>query len=74
MLVIVKSAPDTTDGKRGIKLVGAFTCSKNKIFINAYLIKSGLASCDPDAEHQYKSKFHALRPTATIAAKRRRMP
>jgi DNA modification methylase len=34
--------------------------TKNKIFVNAYLIKSGLASPDYNIEHKYKRKFVSI--------------
>jgi DNA modification methylase len=41
-------------------LVSAYVYLKNKIFINAYLIKSGLASPDSHVEHRYSQKFRRL--------------
>jgi hypothetical protein len=41
-------------------LVSAYIYLKNKIFINAYLIKSGLASPDSQVEHRYSEKFRRL--------------
>jgi len=40
--------------------VMAYVYLKNKIFINAYLIKSGLASPDFSINHKYKDKFIQL--------------
>ena len=40
--------------------VTAYVYLKNKIFVNAYLIKSGLASPDFSANHKYKEKFIQL--------------
>ncbi len=40
--------------------VYAYVYLKNKIFINAYLIKSGLAVADKTSEHKQKSKFIKL--------------
>lgn len=40
--------------------VTAYIYLKNKIFINAYLIKSGLASPDFSMNHKYKDKFIQL--------------
>ncbi len=37
--------------------IRAYVYLKNKIFINAYLIKSGMAIADRDIEFQYKEKF-----------------
>jgi DNA modification methylase len=41
-------------------LSSAYVYLKNKIFINAYLIKSGLASPDYEVEHRYSEKFRRL--------------
>jgi hypothetical protein len=38
----------------------AYVYLKNKIFINAYLIKSGLASADTTVNHKLKAKFMRL--------------
>ncbi|UXF01896.1 DNA methylase N-4 [Fervidobacterium riparium] len=38
----------------------AYIYLKNKIFINAYLIKSGIAVPDFEVEHRYKNKFLGL--------------
>jgi len=38
----------------------AYVYLKNKIFVNAHLIKSGLATPDFSAEHKYKDKFIQL--------------
>jgi len=40
--------------------VMAYVYLKNKIFVNAYLIKSGLASPDFSTNHKYKDKFIQL--------------
>ncbi|ADQ47230.1 DNA methylase N-4/N-6 domain protein [Caldicellulosiruptor kronotskyensis 2002] len=40
--------------------VNAYLYLKNKIFINAYLIKSGLALADKDSFYTYKNKFKKL--------------
>ncbi len=40
--------------------VEAYVYLKNKIFINAYLIKSGIAMADRKANHKHKSKFLEL--------------
>jgi DNA modification methylase len=45
-------------GKNG--LVSGYVYLKNKIFINAYLIKSGLGSADDRVEHRYAEKFRRL--------------
>jgi len=41
-------------------LVSGYVYLKNKIFINAYLIKSGLASPDYKVNHRYAEKFRRL--------------
>jgi len=41
-------------------VVSAYIYLKNKIFINAYLIKSGLGSPDFQVEHRYSEKFRQL--------------
>jgi DNA modification methylase len=43
------------DGK-----ISAYVYLKNRIFINAYLIKSGLASPDFSVEHRYSQKFRQM--------------
>jgi len=40
--------------------VEAYVYLKNKIFINAYLIKSGIAVADRKANHKHKNKFLEL--------------
>ncbi len=40
--------------------VNAYVYLKNKIFVNAYLIKSGLAEADRTREYKYKKKFIEL--------------
>jgi modification methylase len=40
--------------------LAAYVYLKNKIFINAYLIKSGMATADPAVEHRLKNKFARL--------------
>ncbi len=40
--------------------VMAYVYLKNKIFVNAYLIKSGLASPDPSVDHKFKTRFADL--------------
>jgi len=54
--VVLKDA--TVAGENGV--VSAYIYLKNKIFINAYLIKSGLASPDLQVEHRYAAKFRRL--------------
>ena len=43
--------------------IAAYVYLKNRIFINAHLIKSGLAILEPGVEHALKARFMALRPT-----------
>ena len=40
--------------------VSAYVYLKNKIFINAYLIKSGIAEADTTKDYKYKAKFIEL--------------
>jgi modification methylase len=54
--VIVKDMVEVE--KNGV--VSAYVYLKNKIFINAYLIKSGLASPDDQIEHRLSHKFRRL--------------
>jgi DNA modification methylase len=42
------------------KTVRAYVYLKNRIFINAYLIKSGLGSPDPSVNHKLAARFMAL--------------
>ncbi len=37
--------------------LSAYIYLKNRIFVNGYLIKSGLASADPDCQHRLKKRF-----------------
>ena len=41
-------------------LVAAYVYLKNKIFVNAYLIKSGLGSPDLTVSHKFQKKFVKL--------------
>lgn len=54
--VIIKNETPLDDNG----LVQAYVYLKNKIFINTYLIKSGLASPDPALEHKFANKFMKL--------------
>jgi DNA modification methylase len=54
--VIVKDTQETE--RNGV--VSGYVYLKNNIFINAYLIKSGLASPDDLVEHRYAEKFRRL--------------
>ncbi len=49
----------------GDGLVSGYVYLKNKIFINAYLIKSGLASPDDQVSHRYSEKFRRLAKEAS---------
>ena len=40
--------------------VSAYVYLKNKIFVNAYLIKSGMAEADTTEDYKYKTKFIEL--------------
>jgi DNA modification methylase len=51
--VILKETKEP--GRNGI--VSGYVYLKNRIFINAYLIKSGLASPDDQVDHRYANKF-----------------
>ena len=50
--------PDTESSD---EMAAAYVYLKNKIFINAYLIKSGLGSPDPRITHKFSDKFMKLR-------------
>jgi DNA modification methylase len=54
--VILKNTQEI--GKNG--RVSSYVYLKNRIFINAYLIKSGLASPDDQVDHRYSKKFRLL--------------
>jgi modification methylase len=62
--VILKETRGT--GRNGV--VSGYVYLKNKIFINAYLIKSGLGSVDDRVEHRYAEKFRRLAEKAVKAA------
>jgi DNA modification methylase len=53
------------DGEEPIdcKCIDAYVYLKNKIFINAYLIKAGLAEADISINHRLKSRFVRLMDT-----------
>ncbi|MEW6386491.1 MAG: DNA methyltransferase [Thermodesulfobacteriota bacterium] len=55
--VIIQYA-DNTGPVRG--MAPAYVYLKNKIFINAYLIKSGLGAPDPGVTHKFADKFNKL--------------
>jgi len=42
------------------KTIEAYVYLKNKIFVNAYLIKAGMAKADRLKKHKYKLKFIEL--------------
>jgi endonuclease YncB( thermonuclease family) len=42
----------------------AYVYLKNRIFINAHLIKSGLGRPHPSADHRLAGRFKALEPGA----------
>ncbi len=56
-LVILKSDDNHLTDR---PIIDAYVYLKNKIFINAYLIKSGLATADPAVSHRLKNKFVRL--------------
>jgi len=47
-------------------IVEAYVYLKNKIFINAYLIKSGLAVADKNSEYDLKSRFIELEKQSSL--------
>jgi DNA modification methylase len=53
-------------GRNG--MVSGYVYLKNKIFINAYLIKSGLGSADDRVEHRLAEKFRKLAEKADKSA------
>jgi modification methylase len=58
--VIIKDMGETD----GNGVASAYVYLKNKIFINAHLIKSGLASPDEQIDHRLAHKFRSLAPAA----------
>lgn len=54
--VILKDLADSEDNG----IVSGYMFLKNKIFVNAYLIKSGLALPDNRVTHRHADKFHQL--------------
>ncbi len=50
--------------------VAAYVYMKNKIFVNTYMIKAGLAIVDDTADFQMKHRFLQLKPTAPTKNKR----
>jgi modification methylase len=53
--VFLKNVCELADG-----VVAAYVYLKNRIFVNAYLIKSGLGMPEPDVDHRLKAKFSKL--------------
>jgi modification methylase len=51
---------DQTGFKNDNNIIMAYIYLKNKIFINAYLIKSGLANADISINHRFSNKFIKL--------------
>ncbi len=49
--------------------VSAYVYLKNKIFINAFLIKSGMAKADRSKEYKYKRKFMELEKEVELCQK-----
>jgi DNA modification methylase len=45
------------DTDSALGAIGCYVYLKNKIFINAHLIKSGLGSADLSVDHQFKKRF-----------------
>ncbi|MGA8139162.1 MAG: hypothetical protein WB948_00630, partial [Desulfobaccales bacterium] len=46
-----------TNAQNNGNIIPAYIYLKNKIFINAYLIKSGLGHPDLSVNHKFKEKF-----------------
>ena len=46
-------------GRNG-ETVEAYVYLKNRIFVNKYLIQSGLCSADPSVEHKWRERFMAI--------------
>jgi len=59
--VFLKFDKDAIQGKNTLE---AYVYLKNKIFVNAHLIKSGLAKAERNREHIYKLKFIELEKEA----------
>jgi len=59
--VLVKNDQAMDNGK-----ISAYVYLKNKIFVNAYLIKAGLGSPDLSVSHRLKNKFIKLKGTAEL--------
>ncbi len=55
--IFLRFDTDNFNTKEGLR---AYVYLKNKTFINAHLIKSGLVSVDTESDYQYKSKFIRL--------------
>ena len=55
-IIIQYPDPEKSAGE----MAEAYVYLKNKIFINAYLIKSGLGSPDPLVTHKFSDKFAKL--------------
>jgi modification methylase len=51
-------------------LIAAYVYLKNKIFVNAYLIKSGLGSPDLSVDHRLRGKFIKLQENTSLATAR----
>ncbi len=54
-------------------LIAAYIYLKNRIFVNAYLIKSGLGSPDLSVDHRLKGKFIKLQEKNRSATERQRL-
>ena len=59
--VLVKNDQAMDNGK-----ISAYVYLKNKIFVNAYLIKAGLGSPDLSVSHRLKNKFIKLKQTTEL--------
>jgi DNA modification methylase len=48
------------DGRNDGDVVSAYVYLKNRIFVNGYLIRSGLGSCDPSVDHRLKGRLREI--------------
>jgi len=60
--VLGKSVILKFDGGKapGEDTISAYVYLKNRIFVNRYLIKAGLASADPSVDHRLRAEFQEL--------------
>ena len=64
-----KSIIIKTNAQHNGIIVPAYIYLKNKIFINAYLVKSGLGHPDPAVHHKFKEKFLKIWKERSITEK-----